>query len=139
MKHLLKLIVALVVTLVLWSGSASAGEEVVLSEDNRSILQGDWNGELQSNDSKGETRWRSEVTLNVSDQAAEEGKFYLKKNKKKWDTKIKLTSGKALMSFGFEERAFTLEKDGAVYALRAIYSSEWQGYPRKNVLVLTKN
>ena len=98
-------------------------------------------GRLISRDSGGKVRWQSDVTLSIleSSPTAKTGFFELKKNSKSWDTPVTVRDGKAHMSFGFEERAFTLHQSGDSYVLESQYSSEWEGYPRKNVLELTKN
>ena len=111
-------------------------DQVKLAADDYALLIGVWEGKFVSKSSDGKVRFTTGAQLNIVEDGL--GKFWLSKNDRKWDTTVDIKDGKVILRFGHAERPFVYEEEGDSTTLSVKYESEFEGYPRKDSLVLTK-
>ena len=116
--------------------SPAFADQVKLGADDYALLIGVWEGEFVSKSSDGKVRFATDTELKIVEDGS--GKFWLRKNDRKWDTTVEIKDGKVILRFGHAERPFVYEEEGDSATLSVKYESEFEGYPRKDSLVLTK-
>lgn len=116
--------------------SPAFADQVKLAADDYALLIGVWEGTFVSKSSDGKVRFTTDTQLNIVEDGL--GKFRLRKNDRKWDTTVDIKDGKVTLRFGHAERPFVYEEEGDRATLSVRYESEFEGYPRKDSLVLTK-
>lgn len=123
-----------------FSPQSAQAEDIVISDDNREILTGTWEGEYTSKDSSGKIRWASKVTFEVPQQGppAKFGTFTLVERGAEWATEIEEHRGKVLLEFDKAQRPFVLSREGKRLSLETTYTGEFEGYERTKTLTLIK-
>ena len=111
-------------------------EPIKLGSDDYALLMGTWEGQLVSKNPDGKIRFTTDTQLKVVEE--ELGKFWIKKNDRKWATIVEIKDGVVILQFGYAYRPFVYAQEGEETTLSAEYDSEFEGYPRKESLVLTK-
>lgn len=117
-------------------GTSALADEVALTPDDYALLIGTWEGPFASKNTNGKVRFSTDTQLDIVEGGS--GKFWLKQNDQKWDTTVDIKDGKVVLTFGHKDRPFVYEKDGDSATLSVKYDSEFEGYPRKDSLTLTK-
>ena len=102
------------------------------------ILVGTWAGEFRVKDDKGNVLASHVINFKISGDNPNRGEFTDRIDNNSWETTLGVGIEKVNMTFGFERRWFTLERDAQEYLLRTNYKSRRQGHVLQNDVFLKK-